>query len=84
MFHYLTKICLHQLFPMVCSVACVIMLGSKPTDFLANILKLNITITLFEQENFCIVCGSAANRNSIFPEYDNGMINYVPTLYPDF
>ena len=35
----------------------------------------HIAVTLFEWRYFCVVGGCTANRNSIYPDYDNEMIN---------
>ena len=60
----------------ICVCVCVyILLSSKPTKFLGEMLKFKILkSTFFEWENFCIVGASTANRNGICQEYEE-MIN---------
>ena len=51
-------------------------LNLKLTDFLIYIMEFqDIGTTEFELENFCVVVGSTANRNSTHPEYDREMMN---------
>ena len=58
------------------------LLSSKPTDFLVNILKFQMLEShCLNRKNYCVIGGSTA-KEMAFAQNVMKMINLVPTVHP--